>query len=339
MDSSMVAAKGVQADSLWPEYVCPVDLQALEARADFLVCPEGHRYPEVRGIPRFVTGTTYADHFGAQWKRYRTTQLDSYTGRPISRDRLRRCVGEQLWNKLEKLQILECGCGAGRFTEVLLAQGGSVTSVDLSEAVDANLENCPLSDSHRIAQGDILQLPFRKQQFDLVLCLGVIQHTPSPENTIRALADQVRPGGHLILDHYTYELGWFTKTAPLFRMVLKRLPTDVSMRFTERMVEKVLPLHKRVSRSRLRSIVFRISPVLTHYVTYPELSDEIQRQWALLDTHDSLTDWHKHFRTRNQIRRTLLQLGFEEVWCEYGGNGVEARAQRPAAPPGVLGRP
>jgi hypothetical protein len=170
----------------------------------------------------------------------------------------------------------------------------------------------------------------------VVICLGVIQHTPSPERTIRALADQVKPGGTLILDHYTYELGWFTKTAPLFRMVLKRLPAEVSMRFTERMVNTLLPLHKQVSRSRLRSIVFRISPVLTHYQTYPELTDEIQKQWALLDTHDSLTDWYKHFRTRNQIRSILLQLGFEAVWCEYGGNGVEARARRPLVEAQVL---
>jgi hypothetical protein len=80
------------------------------------------------------------------------------------------------------------------------------------------------------------------------------------------------------------------------------------MRFTERMVDAALPLHKRVSGSRLRSLVYRVSPVLTHYRTYPQLSDELQRQWALLDTHDSLTDYFKHFRTRGQIQRLLEGL-------------------------------
>jgi hypothetical protein len=157
----------------------------------------------------------------------------------------------------------------------------------------------------------------------------VIQHTPSPELTIQRLYDQVRPGGWLIIDHYTHDIGWYTKTAPLFRTVLKRLPTDVSMRFTERMVDFALPLHKRVARSPLRSVVFRLSPVLTHYVTYPDLSDELQRQWALLDTHDSLTDYFKHFRTRGQIRALLERMGLADIWCEYGGNGVEARGRRP----------
>jgi SAM-dependent methyltransferase len=311
---------------------CPEDRLPLQTLGDRLRCEAGHEFPVVRGVPRFVPQTSYADHFGAQWIRYRRTQLDSYTGQPISRDRLRRCLGETLWRRLAGASVLECGCGAGRFTEVLLARGATVTSVDLSTAVDPNVENFPLGPSHRVAQADIARLPTSGRTFDVVLCIGVIQHTPSPEATIERLYEQVRPGGSLVIDHYTYEIGWYTKTAPLFRMILKRLPAAASMRFTERLVDTMLPLHKRFARSRGRSIVYRLSPVLTHYATYPELSDELQRQWALLDTHDSLTDYFKHFRTRGQIRRTLQRLGLEEIWCEYGGNGVEARGRRPATP-------
>ncbi len=313
-----------------PEWQCPTHGASLEPEADgTLHCPHAHDFPVVAGVPRFVPPTTYADHFGEQWKRYRRTQLDSYTGKPISRDRLRRCLGEDLWRRLSGLQVLECGCGAGRFTEVLLAQGARVTSVDLSSAVEVNAENFPVGPSHSVAQADILALPFAPRTFDVVLCIGVIQHTPNPELTISRLYDHVKPGGWLIIDHYTYEVGWYTKTAPLFRMALKRLPTDVSMRVTERLVDGLLPLHKRVARTPLRSIVFRLSPLLTHYATYPELDDELQRQWALLDTHDSLTDYYKWFRTRHQIRQTLERMGVVDVWCEYGGNGVEARGRRP----------
>jgi SAM-dependent methyltransferase len=313
----------------WPALACPKCEAPLNEGTDRLICSSGHCFPIVAGIPRFVPATTYADHFGEQWKRYRLTQLDSYTGVPISRDRLRRCFGETLWNNLAGLDVLECGCGAGRFTEVLLDQNARVTSIDLSEAVDANIVNFPIGPMHRVMQADIVALPFEKQRFDVVVCIGVIQHTPSPELTIQRLYEHVRPGGRLIIDHYTYEVGWYTKSAPIFRAILKRLPTDVSMRFTERMVNLVLPVHKRVSASRARSLVFRVSPVLTHYQTYPQLNDELQRQWALLDTHDSLTDYFKHFRTRGQVRRLLESMGLEEIWCEYGGNGVEARGRRP----------
>ncbi len=322
------AADAVQA-SAPVAWHCPEDHTPLESSGDGLRCRDGHEFQVVRGVPRFVPQTSYADHFGEQWIRYRQTQLDSYTGQPISRDRLRRCLGDALWNGLASARVLECGCGAGRFTEVLLHQGADVTSIDLSTAVDPNAENFPVGPSHHIAQADIVRLPFASRSFDIVLCIGVIQHTPRPEETIARLYEQVRPGGWLVIDHYTYELGWYTKTAPLFRMILKRLPTDLSMRVTERLVDTMLPLHKRVAHNRARSIVGRLSPVLTHYATYPELDDELQRQWALLDTHDSLTDYFKHFRTRGQVRRTLGRLGLQEVWCEYGGNGVEARGRRP----------
>lgn len=73
----------------------------------------------------------------------------------------------------------------------------------------------------------------------------------------------------------------------------------------------------------------RISPVISYYTAFPELNDAQQEEWALLDTHDSLTDWHKHFRSRGQIHKLLAQLGAADIWCEYGGNGVEARAQKP----------
>jgi 2-polyprenyl-3-methyl-5-hydroxy-6-metoxy-1,4-benzoquinol methylase len=324
--SRTVDLPGPAAESAWS---CPQHGGSLEQSGNQLICEAGHSFPVVNAVPRFVAASTYADHFGEQWKRYRLTQLDSYTGHPITRDRMRRCLGETLWNALDGLDILECGCGAGRFTEILLGRGARVTSIDLSDAVDANIVNFPIGPRHRVAQADILELPFPKGRFDVVICLGVIQHTPNPEATIQQLSEHVRLGGWLIIDHYTYDLGWYTKTAPLFRTILKRLPRRTSMRFTERLVDMMLPIHKRVSRSRLRSIVYRLSPVLTHYGTYPDLSDQLQREWALLDTHDSLTDFFKHFRTRGQVLRQLQTLGLQEIWCEYGGNGVEARARRP----------
>jgi 2-polyprenyl-3-methyl-5-hydroxy-6-metoxy-1,4-benzoquinol methylase len=315
----------------WPGWACPQDRLPLRDDGIELVCSSGHSFPITARIPRFVPPTTYADHFGEQWKRYRLTQLDSYTGHPITRERMRRCFGEALWNRLPGLDVLECGCGAGRFTEVLLNRGARVTSVDLSNAVEANAETFPAGPMHRIAQADILSLPFARESFDLFVCLGVIQHTPDPELAIQRLYDHVRPGGWLVIDHYTYEIAWYTKSAPLFRMVLKRLPTATAMRFTEWLVDRVLPIHKRAAASRARSIVGRLSPVLTHYATYPELNDQLQREWALLDTHDSLTDYFKHFRTRGQISRLLQKMGLVGVWCEYGGNGVEARGRRPEA--------
>jgi len=60
------------------------------------------------------------------------TQLDSYTQTSISCDRAPR-----LWASLldllqvdKRTNVLEVGCGASPFTEVLLSRNGCVTSVD-----------------------------------------------------------------------------------------------------------------------------------------------------------------------------------------------------------------
>jgi 2-polyprenyl-3-methyl-5-hydroxy-6-metoxy-1,4-benzoquinol methylase len=313
-----------------PPFFCPSHHRELTASANQLMCDAGEGYPVRNGIPRFVPETTYADAFGLQWQTYKKTQLDSYSGTTITRERLRRCLGEGIWTNLRGSQVLECGCGAGRFTEILLDSGAEVTSIDLSNAVDANAEAFPVGNGHRVAQADILALPFTPQQFDLVLCLGVIQHTPDPEKTIARLASHVKPGGSLVIDHYTYSLSWWTKAAPLFRAVLRRLPAESGLRWTERLVSWFLPLHRATRRFYpAHVVVSRLSPVLCYYRAHPELNDELQREWALLDTHDSLTDWYRHLRSREALWRALKQAGVTPTWCEKGGNGVEARALRP----------
>jgi len=226
--------------------------------------------------------------------------------------------------------VLECGCGAGRFTEVLLSQGARVTSVDLSDAVDANQETFPQDEQHRVAQADLLRLPFEPRQFDVVFCLGVVQHTPSPEQTIATLYEQVRPGGFLVFDHYRHRLRWWLSTGPLWRAVLRRLPPERGLRITERLVTLLFPLHRRAGPAGI--LLRRVSPVQTYYHAFPELSHESQYEWALLDTHDALTDWYKHFRTPRQIESLLEELGLERIRVTEAGNGVEARGRRPPIP-------
>jgi SAM-dependent methyltransferase len=204
-----------------------------------------------------------------------------------------------------------------------------VTSIDLSSAVEANQENFPQNDRHRVLQADVLRLPFAPRQFDVVFCLGVIQHTPSPEATIEKLFEQVRAGGWLVIDHYTFELSRFTKTSMLFRIALRRMSPQQGMKWTERLVALFFPLHRAARKNRVaQAVVSRISPVLAYFHSYPSFNDELQRQWSLLDTHDALTDWYKHFRTKGQIRRVLERLGAVDIASEYGGNGVEARCRR-----------
>ena len=306
----------------------------LDKQAEEFVCNDGCVYPIINHIPRFVSSNNYAKAFGSQWKYYQKTQLDSYTGRPISHDRLERLVGGDLSIVAGKL-VLEAGCGAGRFTEILLRSGATVYATDLSNAVEANYDNCHHEKYYSVFQANLLSLPVASGQFDIVFCVGVIQHTPNPEETIKALSQYVKPGGMLVMDHYPYNYP-FTFSRKWLRKFLIQTPPSFSFKFCRALVAFLWPMHrllwkykKYTAINKLRGFFIKISPVVDYHDFYAELGPDLLYAWAMLDTHDTLTDFYKHLRTIEQIANALKLAGMEDIQTAYAGNGVEARARKP----------
>lgn len=316
-----------------PEHQCSLTMKSKTGAEPVLICPEGCRYPFHNGIPRFVLPENYADSFGLQWNTFRQTQLDSVTGFPITRDRTRRLLGGAM--DVRGLNVLEAGCGSGRFTEILLDEGAIVHAVDLSSAVEANHANCSGRGNHLVAQASILRLPFAEGSFDLVFCVGVVQHTPNPEETIAALCRQVRPGGRVVLDHYTYGYA-VTPSRKCIRDQLLQMPPEFRLSFCKMLVDTLWPVHTLLWQnmqdrqfSALRADFLKQSPVIDYHDSYSQLPPDILYQWALLDTHDTLTDVYKHLRSAEEIAAALASCGMTDIETVYAGNGVEARARRP----------
>jgi 2-polyprenyl-3-methyl-5-hydroxy-6-metoxy-1,4-benzoquinol methylase len=316
------------------QLICKTHDLPLIQKDNWLVCEQDCAYEVLNGIPRFVPVNNYASSFGLQWNTFRTTQLDSHTGLTISRDRLARIAGGSL-DVFNGHKTLEAGCGAGRFTELMLEAGASVFAVDLSNAVDANYQNCSRFDHYYVAQADIMNLPAGPEQFEIVVCIGVIQHTPDPEATIRMLCSHVKPGGLLLMDHYTYGYP-VTSVRRWARSFLLHKDEEYSMRFVQRLVKLLWPLHQAVYRRRdtkqgYRAVSFlmRWSPVVDYHYAYAQLGRQRLYEWAVLDTHDTLTDRYKHFRSADEIESALRSFGMTNIQTTYAGNGVEARAWKP----------
>ena len=224
---------------------------------------------------------------------------------------------------------------AGRFTEILQEHSGEFVSADLSSAVEANLENCKGKKPYMLVQADVRNLPVPRASFDVVICLGVIQHTPSSEDTIEKLSEFVSPGGLLVFDHYQKRKGivhsissWASMAVPV-RALLKRMPPGSAIPVTTWISKIGYPIRRRTVRVRvLDQVARRLIPAA--YAGIPGLSQEIHREWSELNTHDSLTDWHKHTRTPDEIRNHLeaLGLGDIEVHAQSNGGFVEARARK-----------
>jgi SAM-dependent methyltransferase len=300
-----------------------------------LQCAEGCVFEVEGGIPRFVARDHYAQAFGLQWQQYQQTQLDSYSGQPISRRRLERCLGMPV-EALGGKSVLEVGAGAGRFTELLIENAGLLVSMDLSEAVDANLKNCGQREhSYLLVQGDVNASPLPRRFFDMVICLGVIQHTPSPEQTIASLVEHLAPGGTLVIDHYTLtnRFNWLGRRLTLrfpLRAVLKRVSPGVGLKATRALTAVCDPIRKRTSRVPwLDRIALRLFPTACYYNRYPELGPALIREWNELDTHDQLTAYYRHVRSVDQLSSQMSGLGLVKIRCERGGNGVEARGTYP----------
>ena len=119
----------------------------------------------------------------------------------------------------------------------------------------------------------------------------------------------------------------------MLRPILKRLPPKQGIIIVEWLVRIFFPLHRSVKNMRILQILLsRISPCTTYYSSYPELDDKLQYEWALLDTHDILTDYYKHLRSCSQITNTLADLGAQDIQVDKNGNGIEARCRKPIQP-------
>lgn len=315
----------------------PATGSPLTRDGDVLRGETGVEYPIVGGIARFVERDNYASDFGSQWNRFPRTQLDSHSKLTLSEDRLQRCLGEPLENLRGKL-VLEAGSGAGRFTEVLLKHGAIVHSFDYSNAVEANLSNNGTSDRLLLVQGDIRRIPFAPAAYDYVICLGVLQHTPSPEESIASLWTMVRPGGRLVIDHYRFRLRFVLPTPigsaeSVYRMVTLRLPEKKRARFVDAVTRFWFPLHWKFRDSLFaQRLIRRLSPVHFYYPEIPLAGEQQYLEWALLDTHDAQTDVYKHLRSVAAIRDKLQQLGGMNIVARVGGNGVEASCTKLLTP-------
>jgi 2-polyprenyl-3-methyl-5-hydroxy-6-metoxy-1,4-benzoquinol methylase len=284
----------------------------------------GARRAAIRTIGRLRGGVRLAvDAFPQVTARFQHGH--DHLARPATR-----CLGGSL-SIVRSRTVLEAGCGAGRFTEILLEAGARVVAADLSAAVDANYENCGTAEEYFVCQADIRRLPVAPRSFDVVLCLGVVQHTPQPEETIEALATYVAAGGLLVIDHYSRD---YPATMPrrVLRDLLLRMPPERARRVALGTARALLPVHRalwqrRRGFGRLRRYLGRVSPVVDYYEAYPELGTKLLSEWAVLDTHDTLTDRYKHLRGPDEIRETLMRLGLADIEVNVGGNGVEARAR------------
>ncbi len=102
-------------------------------------------------------------------------------------------------------RVLDLGCGTGQMT-IFLANGKRrVVGADLTRASLALARDAARRfgvEQTLFVETDLRRPGFAEGQFDVVLSLGVLHHTPDPRAAFGALARLARPGGVIVVGLY-----------------------------------------------------------------------------------------------------------------------------------------
>jgi SAM-dependent methyltransferase/uncharacterized protein YbaR (Trm112 family) len=269
----------------------------------------GKAYPIIRGIPRFVEGSVYADSFGMQWNAFRATQLDSKNGAKYSEDRFE---NETTWaeSDLKGKRVLDAGCGAGRFAEIAAARGAELVALDLSSAVEAASETIGRYGHVDVVQASLLELPFRKHCFDFAYSLGVIQHTPAPAAGIASVLSGVKKGGRFAFTIYARRPWSKLNAKYLVRPITKRLPAEVLLKGIEASMPVLFPLTDVMFRLPVVGKLARFTMPVANYVERSDtLTREQRYQECVLDTFDMLSPMYDSPMTWQEVEAAFRSEG------------------------------
>jgi 2-polyprenyl-3-methyl-5-hydroxy-6-metoxy-1,4-benzoquinol methylase/uncharacterized protein YbaR (Trm112 family) len=295
-----------------------------------LICTScGRAYPIVRSIARFVPSEDYAHSFGYQWNYFDKTQLDSHMGNDLSRERF---FATTQWPKqMDGQVILEAGCGMGRFTQIAMEAGAEVFSFDLSNAVEANLRNNGDSGRVQIVQASIYEIPFPKESFDKVFCMGVLQHCPDVRAAFMSLVPFLRPGGEIVIDVYQKHSRLFPPLKYWARPFLTWMGPKGVHKFLSLVIPTAFYLKKALYNVPLvgKSLgnLIPIGPV-SHAPKLIFTDDELI-QVKILSALDMYSPVHDHPQTLDTVRQWFTDAGLVDVYVGTGFNGINARGRKP----------
>jgi 2-polyprenyl-3-methyl-5-hydroxy-6-metoxy-1,4-benzoquinol methylase len=188
---------------------CPACRAALGAGVGTVGCAGCGRSFEVRGgIPRLrgaldprseAVRALYAD---APFPGYPPALGPAWLRARARRSEFARLLDEAI---APDATVLDLGCGTGQLSLFLATGERLVVGADLTAAsLDLAAEAARRLGVRRVrfVETDLRAPGLRAGAFDVVICSGVLHHTPDPAASFRAIAPLVRPGGRMVLGVY-----------------------------------------------------------------------------------------------------------------------------------------
>ena len=294
----------------------PFTKKPLTAAADGLHNEAGKIFPLKNGAYRTVTDDNYTENFGFQWNKFAGTQVDKTTQLDMSKVRF---FAETSWDKenLDGKNVLEVGSGAGRFSQIILDHTkANLYSVDYSNAVEANYKNNGPNERLHLFQASIYEMPFEKNQFDKVICIGVLQHTPDFERSVQSLIEMAKPGAEVVVDFYGVN-GWWTwlHAKYLFRPITKKMSHEKLHQKIDKNIDWLIKASRFFTKIGIGGFVNRFLPICDIEGTLPKnLPYDQLRELCVLDTFDMFSPEHDHPQKISTVVKWFKKYGMEKVW-------------------------
>lgn len=267
-------------------------------------------YPIIDAIPRFVEPDNYASSFGYQWNLFRKEQIDSHNGTTLSADRF---WSETNWKRdeLKGKWVLDAGCGAGRFLDAASHSEAQIVGIDISSAIDAARKNLEGRENVHFVQASIYELPFRDGTFDFCYSIGVIQHTPKPEESLRCLAKTIKADGEIAVTIYPRKPWTKLFSKYWLRPITKRMSKEKLLYLIKGVMPVAFPVTEVLFRIPILGRAFMFVLPVANYVNEKQLSHKQRYDWAILDTFDMLSPQFDQPMTESEAATALRSAGVE----------------------------
>lgn len=99
-------------------------------------------------------------------------------------------------------QVLDVGCGTGRWSYYIADKVNFVECIDPSKAVGAAARLLKNKTNIRISQASVDNIPFADNTFDFVFSLGVLHHVPDTKEAVKKCVEKVKHNGYILLYLY-----------------------------------------------------------------------------------------------------------------------------------------
>lgn len=315
----------------------------------------GVSFPIINYIARLVEEeANYSKSWGKLWRETAEIIRDSFTGVPFYYNAIHGEYNEDgIWRdgyspygfewptSLKGETILEVGPGTGNCSEHLVNTGADLICVDMSNAIDTFPEELLTKPNINVVQADINEAILQTEHFDRIWLFQVLQHTPSPPDTLKTMWTFLKQGGELGFTSYEKPFN------PWFYRFTRRMDDETVWKLIAYWVPKLVPLKYRFLKARKlifprlfvkllepfdpRNIYFStlagFADQYVHGALWNRTQDrELLMKYIIINTFDCITPEYINNASEQTIRQWTLNAEFSSVKTWVSANGVMAKA-------------